>query len=186
MPKYNIIYADPPWQYNDKGCEGAAEHHYPTMPLEDIKALPISHISEKDSILFLWAVYPLLPEAFEVISVWGFKYKSVAFTWIKTSKNVVTPLIGTGHWTRGNPELCLLARKGSLKCQKKNISNVQYANRQDHSEKPMKFRNLILKLCGDLPRVELFARQKTPGWDSIGFDIDGLDITESLNKLITL
>ena len=86
MKKYSIIYADPPWHYetySKKGQGRAAESHYPTMSLEDIKSLPVSKIAEKDCALFLWATFPCLQEALQVIEAWGFRYKTVAFVWIK-------------------------------------------------------------------------------------------------------
>lgn len=81
--KYNIIYADPPWRYNDKSCQGNAQQHYPTMKISDICKLPIQHIADKDCVLFLWATYPMLKEAIQVIEKWGFKYRTIGFQWVK-------------------------------------------------------------------------------------------------------
>lgn len=81
--KYSIIYADPPWSYKDKNCNGACEQHYSTMNILDIQNLPISKISNDDCVLFLWATYPMLQEALSVIEAWGFKYKTIGFQWIK-------------------------------------------------------------------------------------------------------
>lgn len=84
--KYNIIYADPPWRYNDKGCNGNAQKHYNTMRLSDICALPVKDIADKDCVLFLWATYPMLKDAMRVIESWGFKYKTLGFQWVKRNR----------------------------------------------------------------------------------------------------
>lgn len=118
--KYSIIYADPPWKYNDrmvmKGVHGnirGAESFYNTMTLEDIKALPVKEISEKNAILFLWVTMPFLPQTQEVMESWGFKYKTCGFTWIKTTKTGKIHT-GMGHYTRGNAELCLIGVRGGV------------------------------------------------------------------------
>ena len=87
MKKYNIIYADPPWQYKRNGVQGAAEKHYPTMAVDELCNLPVSEIAAADSILFLWATFPQLREALRVIKAWGFEYKSVAFVWLKQNRS---------------------------------------------------------------------------------------------------
>jgi len=168
MKKYQIIYADPPWRYNDKmkGHQGA-ETHYRTMGIEEIKGLPIKELGGVDSVLFMWVVNPLLPEAFEVINSWGYKYKTVAFCWNKQTKNGKW-VSNLGRWTMGNIELCLLATRGTPKRIIKNIKQLVIAERKRHSEKPQEVRNRIVELMGDLPRIELFARQKTEGWDTWG------------------
>ena len=119
--KYSIIYADPPWKYNDrmvmKGVHGnirGAESFYNTMTLEDIKALPVKEITEKNAILFLWVTMPFLPQTQEVMESWGFKYKTCGFTWIKTTKTGKIHT-GMGHYTRGNAELCLIGVRGGGK-----------------------------------------------------------------------
>jgi site-specific DNA-methyltransferase (adenine-specific) len=181
--KYQVIYADPPWYYNDKSKShgGGAESHYPTMKIEELCKLNIP--SADNSVLLLWVTYPQLEESFKVIKAWGFKYKTVAFTWVKTTLDNRI-LMGMGRYTRANAEICLLATKGKG-CKRLNcsIKNTQLYPRQSHSEKPSEFRDEIVKLFGDLPRIELFARQKVDGWDSIGFDIDGCDIRESIKLL---
>lgn len=111
--KYSIIYADPPWRYADKKCAGNAEKHYPTMNIKDICELPVKHIADKNAILFMWVTYPMLAEGLKVIESWGFKYKTIAFQWIKTNrKNKDTYFFGLGRWARGNTECCLIATKG--------------------------------------------------------------------------
>ena len=84
--KYNIVYADPPWQYNDKGCNGNAQKHYSTMKLTEICDLPINSIADKDCVLFLWSTYPMLINAMQVIDSWGFKYKTLGFQWVKRNR----------------------------------------------------------------------------------------------------
>ena len=102
--KYQIIYADPPWQYQDNGCSGNAESHYKTMALEQLKQLPIDTVADKNCILFLWATYPKLKEALDLIDSWGFEYKTIAFQWVKTTKHGKY-FYGLGRWTRGNTEI---------------------------------------------------------------------------------
>ena len=167
---YSIIYADPPWTYNDKNTQGAASNHYETMSLNDIKTMPISDITKDDCVLFMWATYPLLAEALEVIDAWGFTYKSVAFTWIKLNKNGFGYFFGLGRWTRGNPELCLIATKGKPQRASASVANLTIAPLTRHSAKPPIVRDKIVELMGDLPRIELFARNQTKGWGVWGND----------------
>ena len=117
MKKYKIIYADPPWRYARSKVQGAAEKHYPTMSIEELCALPVKEIADKDCILFLWATFPQLKEALQLIKAWGFTYKSVAFVWLKQNRKSPTWFYGLGFWTRGNAEICLLATKGHPKRQ---------------------------------------------------------------------
>lgn len=174
--KYNIIYADPPWSYRDKRdkhpriCGGAAVH-YPTMSLANIKALPVGDIAHHDCMLFLWATFPNLTEALEVISSWGFTYKTLGFSWIKTNKKNGQPFFGIGHYTKSNCEVCLLAIKGKPKVESNFVSSVVVAPRQGHSQKPAIVREKIIELCGDLPRIELFARERVLGWDCWGNEV---------------
>ena len=166
--KYQIIYADPAWSYQDKNCNGACLKHYKTMPLKDIKELPVKDMADDNCVLFLWATYPLLPEAFEVIKAWGFKYKSIAFQWIKLNPVSGTYFYGLGRWTRGNTEPCLLATKGKPKRIRNDIFQIIAEPVRKHSEKPHIVRDKIVQLMGDIPRIELFARHKATGWDVWG------------------
>ena len=190
--KYQIIYADPPWNFNqvvgiyqDGGRpDRFTKDHYSCMSLAEIKALPVSSIADKDCALFLWTTDAHLPEALQVINSWGFRYKTVAFIWEKlTIKGNLCANIGA--WTMKNAELCLIGTKGNMVKYKKqrNIFQLVRAVRTVHSAKPEEVRRNIEALFGDLSRIELFARQKTEGWDAIGFDIDGKDITESIKSL---
>ena len=175
MKKYQIIYADPPWSYNvasKKGTSrGVAERHYQTMKLEDICKLNIP--SAENSVLFMWATYPNLPQALEVIKAWGYTYKTVAFTWVKIYCHTKNPIMGCGFWTRANAEICLLATKGKDYPRRidKGVQQVIIEPRREHSQKPNVARERITQLMGDLPRIELFAREKVDGWDSWGNEV---------------
>lgn len=171
MEPYQIIYADPPWRYDQKGLQGAAEKHYSTMSLEDICRLPIESISAKDSILFLWATFPQLPAALRVISAWGFKYKTVAFLWLKKNRKADSWFFGLGFWTRGNAEVCLLATRGHPRRKSNKVHQFIISPIEGHSKKPDITRDKIVELAGDVPRIELFARQTTPGWDVWGNEV---------------
>lgn len=171
--KYSIVYADPPWMYdhpkgNNPKMGGIT---YPTMTLADICALPVQQISDDDCGLFLWATMPKLNEAFEVISQWGFRYTTCAFTWVKLNPKGEGIYSGLGHWTNGNAELCLFAKKGSPKRIAKNVKQIVLAPRGRHSAKPPEVRSRIVRLLGDLPRIELFAREKSQGWDAWGNEV---------------
>jgi len=171
--KYKIIYADPPWKYDDKlgtniAKMGGYSKYYEGMELNEICRLPIKEISDDDCILFLWATMPMLKEAFEVIESWGFKYKTCAFSWIKLNPKNGKIFKGVGRWVQGNNELVLLATKGKPKRVTKNISQIIMGKRRQHSRKPDEVRERIVKLMGDLPRIELFARQRFKGWDVFG------------------
>lgn len=176
--KYSIIYADPPWQYGDKlkikgaaGYTRGAESFYPTMKLQDIKDLPVSKIATDDCILFLWVTMPLLDKGFEVMRSWGFEYKTCGFCWVKRTKNGKIHL-GMGHYTRGNAELCLIGvKKKKPKILTRGMSQIIESQIREHSRKPDEIREKIVELCGDIPRVELFARQKCDGWDCWGNEV---------------
>jgi site-specific DNA-methyltransferase (adenine-specific) len=174
--KYSIIYADPPWMYRDKRNKnprlcGGAEVHYRTMSLPVLKTLQIQSISENNCMLFMWATFPNLQEALELIKAWGFKYKTLAFSWTKTNKNNGKPFFGIGYYTRSNCEVCLLAIKGKPIKISNLVSSVIIAPREEHSKKPDIVRDNIVKLCGDIPRIELFARQRAEGWDVWGDEV---------------
>lgn len=174
MNKYSIIYADPPWQYktySQKGQERSAEIHYPTMELEAIQALPVAELAADDCVLFLWTTIPLLKDCFSVIQAWGFTYKTVAFVWIKKNRKSDSLFWGMGHWTRANAELCILATKGNPKRRSAGVHQVIMTPIEEHSKKPNETRDRIIALIGDLPRIELFARQKTAGWDVWGNEV---------------
>ena len=172
MKKYNIIYADPPWKYDQKSLQGAAEHHYSTMSLKELKELPVSELADKDCALFLWATFPQLREALELIEAWGFQYKTVAFVWLKKNKVADSWFYGLGFWTRGNAEICLFATKGKPKRQSAGVHQFIISPVEAHSKKPDEARSKIIQLMGDLPRIELFARQSPEGWDVWGNEVE--------------
>lgn len=165
--KYNIIYADPPWRYWESGNKNQALH-YTTMTIDEICDLPVKNIADDDCVLFLWVTYPILYEAFRVIESWGFKYSTAAFVWVKKNKQKDSPFIGCGAWTRANSELCLLATKGNIMRLDASISQVVESPIEEHSKKPDIVRELITRLVGELPRVELFCRNPAEGWDVWG------------------
>lgn len=171
--KYQIIYADPPWSYNDKALAGnrGACCKYSVQSEEWIKNLPVFDITSPNCILFLWVTMPKLNECWDVVTTWGFKYKTVAFVWIKRNKNINSFFWGMGRWTRANAELCLLATKGHPKRISASVHSIICSPIEQHSKKPDITRQKIIELCGDLPRIELFARQKTPGWDVWGDEV---------------
>ena len=175
MRKYKIIYADPPWQYkvySKKGLGRTAESYYPTMGLEDIQALPVGELADSDCVLFMWTTIPLLEDCFSVMRAWGFEYKTVAFVWIKLNRKSDSLFWGMGHWTRANAELCMVATKGHPKRKSAGVHQVIISHIEEHSKKPNEARERIIQLMGDLPRVELFARQRIDGWDVWGNEVD--------------
>lgn len=180
---YSIIYADPAWHYNNKG-RGAAENHYATMKVDEICALPVKRLARPEgAVLFMWATGPnLLIEAPRVIDAWGFKYKTVGFTWVKYHEKSEKRCVGGGYWTRSNPEFCLLAVSGKpperidravRQLVETGTEDVVLAPRGEHSAKPPEVRERIVQLLGDLPRVELFARERAAGWDAWGNEVPG-------------
>lgn len=133
--------------------------------------MPVERLAEKDCLLFLWTTFPQLPEALRLIKAWGFTFKTVAFVWLKQNKKSPTWFYGLGYWTRGNAEICLLAKRGKPKRRNAGIHQFIVSPVKEHSKKPDETRNKIVELAGDLSRVELFARQKTPGWDVWGNEV---------------
>lgn len=173
--KYDIVYADPPWSYkvwSDKGKGRSAESHYPTMQKLDIQRLPIKSIAANNSVLFLWVTAPCLIEGIELITAWGFTYKTVAFTWVKQNKKSDGIFMGMGYYTRANGEYCLLATKGKVLERKSHgVSSVVLSHIERHSKKPNEVRDRIVELFGDIPRIELFSRQQVDGWDCWGNEV---------------
>lgn len=172
IQKYQAIYADPPWDYQQCRLSGSAKKHYPTMRIEELCALPVAEIADRDCALFLWATFPQLPEALRLIKAWGFVYKTVAFVWLKQNRKALTWFYGLGFWTRSNAEICLLATKGHPKRQSAGIHQLVISPVEHHSKKPDEVREKIVALMGDVPRIELFARQQTPGWDVWGNEVE--------------
>lgn len=171
--KYSIILADPPWSYRDKAAAGkrGAGFKYQTQETPWIIDLPVADIVADDAVLFLWVTMPKLNECWPVIESWGFDYKTVAFTWVKRNKKSDSWFWGMGRWTRANAELCLLATRGKPKRQSASVHSVVDARIREHSQKPDEVRERIVELCGDLPRIELSARESASGWDAWGDEV---------------
>ncbi len=168
--KYGVIYADPPWYFKNYSSRGEGRNpnqHYGCMSINDICNLRIADISERDCVLLMWVVDPLLQEAFRVIEAWGFKYKTVGFTWAKTNQKSLGFSTGLGYWTRSNPEMCLLATKGKPKRLSKSVKQLVTSSRREHSRKPDEMYTYIEQLL-DGPYIELFARTTKEGWDNWG------------------
>lgn len=179
--KYQIIYCDPPWKYKLENLRGGANNHYKTEDLIDIKDLNIQDISEKNCCLLMWATYPQLVEALDLGKSWGFDYKTVAFTWVKKNTKSNSNFVGMGYYTRSNAEICLLFTKGNpLKRASKAVQQIIEHKIGKHSQKPHEARKRIVQLFGDIPRVELFAREREgmfgmdeyEGWDVFGNEVN--------------
>lgn len=179
--KYSLILSDPPWTFKNYSDKWHANNpgsrwvgnEYGLMSLDEIKKLDVRSISADDSVLFLWATYPSLPNALEVMGAWGFTYKTCAFTWMKTNRKSNSPFMGMGYYTRANCEVVLLGVHGKpLPRLTHSIRQLVISPVRKHSQKPDEVRNKIVDLFGNLPRLEMFAREKTPGWDAWGLDVD--------------
>lgn len=174
---YKIIYLDPPWSYRDKATAGkrGSGFKYGLMTMEDIKALPMHLLADDDCAMFMWITMPILEEFFvkEVFKSWGFEYKTVAFNWVKRNKKQPSWFWGMGNYTRANSELCLLATKGKPKRVSASVHSVIDTPVEKHSKKPDVVRDKIVELFGDVPRIELFARQRNDGdgWDFWGDEL---------------
>jgi N6-adenosine-specific RNA methylase IME4 len=164
--KYRVIYADPPWNYNDKCDSGAVqsggcEKHYPAMTIPALCAMPVNELCESDAVLFLWVTSPMLFECGPVIEAWGFRYKA-SFIWDKVKHNM-------GHYNSVRHELLLICTRGSCTPDTtKLFDSVQTIERTKHSAKPEKFREIIDTLYPHGKRIELFARKQAKGWESWG------------------
>mgnify|MGYP005752140701 FL=1 len=140
------------------------------MELLDICNLHEKDISADNSVLLMWVIDPMLDLAFDVIEAWGFQYKTVGFTWAKTNKTNMGMFTGLGYWTRGNPEMCLLATKGKPKRIHKDVKQLIVSQREEHSKKPLMHKEIERLVEG--PYIELFARKKPyDNWDYWGNEI---------------
>lgn len=174
--KYNVIVADPPWEYRNKKTGGSMKSgsvsKYPTMSIEEICALPVQNICEKNAVLFLWGTTPLADYPFDVMTAWGFKYKTKIY-WIKTGR------LGLGYWYRGCVEECLIGIKGTVPAFRSTKTNVITSNPRAHSQKPEEFFQLVEPdlTRGNLnSRIELFAREPRAGWTPWGNEISDDDL----------
>ena len=179
--KYDIIYCDPPWFYTDKALPSnrGAGCKYDVMKLEDLKKLPVKEIASENCIMFMWVTMPKLLEGtcMDLMKAWGFTPKTCAFTWVKYFKNL-KPFMGMGRWTRANAELCVLGTRGKPKRESAGVRQliedpeIIQSIPERHSKKPDIVRNRIVELCGDIPRIELFARETAEGWTSWGNELE--------------
>jgi len=193
--KYQVIYADPPWKYGEgsfvllkggkegkgghwgdkvknKGSNRDKEKLYPTLSIDELKALPIKQIADKDCALFMWTTDFHLPHALEVLKSWGFKYSCISFVWEKqTSKG--NPVNMLAPWTLKSYEICLLATRGTMGKHRKDktIRQMVKAERIRHSQKPQEVADRIARMFPDCERIELFARDAKDGWDIWGNEL---------------
>lgn len=191
--QYGAILIDPPWRFNvwsrDTGLGRSAESHYPTMTMDDLKALPLQTLMAKDCAVFMWATFPTLPEALELGKSWGLQYKTCAFLWAKVNKRSEFRwsyptedsnwFCGMGYWTRANTEPCFLFTRGKPKRKARNVRQFIASVIREHSRKPDGIYGRIEALV-DGPYLEVFARQAWRGWDVMGNGIDGQDIRDVL------
>lgn len=170
LAHYRAILADPPWRfatYSAMGKGRSAERHYDCMSLPQMAQLPVRDWAAPDCALFLWTTNPMLPFALNLITAWNFTYKTIAFVWAKTNLDGSKWPIGTGYWTRANPEICLLGTRGNPKRLSRSVRELIIAPRREHSRKPDETYDRIESLCTG-PYLELFARFPRSGWDSHG------------------
>jgi site-specific DNA-methyltransferase (adenine-specific) len=209
---YNIIYLDPPWKYNSRAnhktrFRGGAEGHYPLMTMAEIADLPIKRLAARDCAVLMWCTYPYLDKQIKLFEHWGFRYRTQFLNWIKLNpKGYDLPkddpnyvpgkqyvlysdglfhsiFFGVGYYAKSNPEVCLLGMRGQLPTISDAVSSVILAPRREHSRKPDEAYSRIEQVFGDVPRIELFARQSAPGWVAAGNGIDGTDIRTSIERM---
>ncbi|MBZ9979765.1 hypothetical protein LB521_01205 [Mesorhizobium sp. BR-1-1-8] len=171
--KYPIILADPAWHFKTNVTQKGRHvtKHYDTMSIDEIKNLPVADVSADDAILFLWVTNPLLDRAPEIIASWGFRYKTVGFTWIKQNKKSEGLFKGMGYYTRANAEHCLIATRGKVLPRKsKSVEQLIFAPRREHSRKPDEIYHRIEALY-EGPYLELFSRSSKPGWTLWGNEV---------------
>lgn len=202
---FDLIYADPPWQFATRSAKGRdrcpdgmveqtttraaqrsnmAERHYPTMTTDEICQLPVKHVAD-NAILLMWVIDPMLPDAMRVLEAWGFTYKTVGFYWAKLNKAGDGFPMGTGYYTRANPEQCWLATRGrppkrlnggvAKLIEGDGADKLIVSHRREHSRKPDEAYDKIDKLWGPAPinrRLEMFCREPRPGWEVFGNQLD--------------
>lgn len=205
--KYSLIYSDPPWSHNNKASRATAENHYSTMPLTELKRLPVWDLAAEDCVLAMWWS-PVMPlEAIQLAEAWGFSVRNMKlFTWGKLTQHAERHIqkyiddalsltqfisagdvldsvrghirVNLGNYTRSNSEDCLIAVRG------RGIERIDASVRQlilepisSHSKKPDEARKRLVQLFGDVPRIELFARQSSHGFDVWGDECGTADIS---------
>ena len=184
---YEIIYADPPWDYKGQlqhagaGSEdtGGAVCHYPTITLDDLKRLDVPSIAADDCLLFMWATNPHLDQAIELGKAWGFAWATVAFVWDKVRVN-------PGFYTMSQCELCLVFKRGRIPAPRgaRNVRQLVSEQRGAHSAKPDEVRRRIEAMFPDQSKIELFARAAAPGWDAWGLEANGAGARQRLGSVV--
>jgi N6-adenosine-specific RNA methylase IME4 len=190
---YRVLLADPPWRFKNWSMAEMAKHGekwarrngrspYVVMTTGDICKMPIGELGAKDSVMLLWGTYPKWDDARAVMAAWGYEYKTIAFTWVKQNPSGVGWHFGLGYHTRQNPEVVLLGTRGKgIKRCDNTVANLVIWPRGEHSAKPPIVRGRIERLYGDVPRLELFARERVPDWAAWGNEIEpdpGLEILQ--------
>lgn len=183
MGDYRVILVDDPWRFQnwsmselakrgEKWARRNGRSPYPVMSPDDLKKLPIGDLGHKDSLLFMWATYPKMDEALELMKIRGYKFTTIAFTWVKLNPSGMGWHFGLGYYTRQNPEVVLLGKRGNgVKRVDNTVPNLITWPRGHHSVKPPIVAEAIVKLLGDVPRCELFARREVKGWDCWGNEV---------------
>lgn len=186
--KYGAILADPPWRFatwdkttpvqarGSKSTYTSASVHYHTMTMTEIAALPVNTMAADNCVLFCWACWPLIQDALKIINAWDFTFKTMGFVWVKGEGLPLFPedirdQMGMGYWTRANTEPCIIATRGKPKRMKADVRQVILSKRREHSRKPDEIYERIERLVAG-PYLEMFARQRRPGWDAWGDEID--------------
>ena len=174
--KYRAILADPPWPHDNyrDTKHGSSRNHYDSMTLQEICELPVESIADEDAMLFLWVTAVAAAEGWHVrvMEAWGFEPKTIGFVWAKRSSNG-RPYCGLGRYTRSGAELCFLGRRGKFWRESASVYQVIEAPVGRHSAKPPGVHDRIERLLGDVPRIELFARERRAGWDVMGDEVEG-------------
>ena len=171
---YSIIYADPPWDYdgreqhNKKEGNVSAVNHYATVTLDDLKKIDVKKVCERNCLLFMWTSSPHLAQAIELMTAWGFEYKTIAFVWDKQKTN-------PGYYTVSSVEVCLVGKMGTIPSPRgpRNIRQFLSEERTKHSKKPDEIRNRIVQMFPTQKKLEMFAREKKDGWDVFGNEVEG-------------
>lgn len=177
---YGAVMADPPWSFANFSAKGEmknAKAHYACMTLDEIKALPVAQLVQRDAYLWLWATNPMLPHALEAMSAWGFRFVT-AGTWVKRSA-AGTLAFGTGYVLRSANEPFLIGKIGKPKPMSRSVRSVIEAPRREHSRKPDEAYEAFRLLTGDVRRADLFARESRHGFEAWGNE------AERFNDLVT-
>ena len=194
MKKYDLILADPPWQYSNKSSNGAADNHYNTTDFYSLTRLHIEDIAFDNSVLCMWYTGNFALEAIKLAEAWNFKVKNMfCFAWVKLNKNAGDRIdknppedffdfmeilnsetkVNCGNYTRQNIEMCLIATRGKgLPRKSASVKQVIHSCLGEHSEKPKEVHHRLEELYGDVPRIELFAREKYGEWDVYGDQVN--------------